>query len=135
MKKLPTKLQWAIDKSNEWAELDFVRCYPVSEPAWIPLMERLVNEIASWNKINPACKVTIEEAKSKWGYLTIYLGYHNPNYRNPHNGIPDHIIELKNEICSQSIKICRICFGEKIETVIESRLTWRCLEHYNERNA
>ena len=56
-------------------------------------------------------------------------------YLEPVNGngvahVPDSIRDAVNAVAKEGIKICKLCGKRKIQTVVESRLQWRCLDHW-----
>ena len=68
------------------------------------------------------------QIKEKFGHLTVYL--------EPVNGsgvieTPDSIRDEIKDMAAKANRICRICGAQKVETVHESRVQYRCLEHYD----
>ena len=71
--------------------------------------------------------------KEKFGSFITYL---EPMPVFPATGdsgakVPNHMQDAVNAIANKGIKICRICGATKIQTVIETRLQWRCLDHWD----
>ena len=67
------------------------------------------------------------QIKEKFGHLTVYL--------EPVNGsgvveTPDEIRKEINKLAKEANRICRVCGAQKVETVHESRVQYRCLDHY-----
>ena len=71
----------------------------------------------------------IFQMKEKFGSFVVYL--------EPANGegvinVPESIRNAVNDIANEGIKLCRVCGERKIQTVVESRLQWRCLDHWDQ---
>ena len=103
---------------------------PCTVPAWEPLINEIIELVEEWNDTEPPKHaLRIFQMKEKFGMFVVYL--------EPVNGdgvvnVPDSIRNAVNAIANEGIKICRKCGERKIQTVIESRLQWRCLDHWDD---
>ena len=105
---------------------------PCLVPAWEHLIDQIIKLVEDWNESeaeNHALRIF--QMKEKFGMLVCYL--------EPANGtgvanVPDSIRNAVNDIAREGIKICRVCGERKVQTVIESRLQWRCLDHWNQNS-
>ena len=101
---------------------------PCIVPAWEPLIDEIIELVEEWNNTEPENHaLRIFQMKEKFGSFVVYL--------EPVNGtgaanVPDSIRNAVNTIANEGIKICRKCGARKIQTVVESRLQWRCLDHW-----
>lgn len=107
--------------------------YPPSAiPAWEPLIDEIVELVEEWNNTEPEDQaIRIFQMKEKFGMFVVYL--------EPVNGtgianVPDSIRDAVNGIANEGIKICRVCGERKVQTVVDSRLQWRCLDHWDQRS-
>ena len=66
--------------------------------------------------------------KEKFGQFVVYL---EPFNGNGEGEVPDSIRNAVNSIANEGIKLCRVCGERKVQTVVESRLQWRCLDHWD----
>ena len=66
--------------------------------------------------------------KEKFGMFVVYL---EPVNGNGVVNVPDSIRDAVNAIANEGIKICRVCGERKVQTVVDSRLQWRCLDHWD----
>ena len=102
---------------------------PCVVPAWEGIINKMIERIEQWNDDNPENHhLRFFQVKEKFGQLTVYL--------EPVNGTgvvetPDVIREEIKELSKKANRICRICGVQKVETVHESRVQYRCLEHYD----
>ena len=101
---------------------------PCIVPAWEPLIDEIIELVEEWNDNEPEKdRLRIFQMKEKFGMFVVYI--------EPANGdgvvnVPDSIRNAVNDIANEGIKICRKCGERKIQTVVESRLQWRCLDHW-----
>jgi len=106
---------------------------PCMVPAWEPLIDEIVELVEEWNETEPDNRaLKIFQMKEKFGMFVVYL--------EPVDGtgiakVPDSIRDAVNSIANNGIKICRTCGERKVQTVIESRLQWRCLDHWDKRDS
>ena len=105
---------------------------PCIVPAWEPLIDEIIELVEEWNDTEPENHaLRIFQMKEKFGMFVVYL--------EPVNGsgvamVPESIRNAVNDIANEGIKLCRVCGERKIQTVVESRLQWRRLDHWdNER--
>ena len=105
---------------------------PCLVPAWEPLIDEIIELVEEWNDhCDKGHQLRIFQMKEKFGMFVVYL--------EPVNGdgvvnVPDSIRNAVNDIANEGIKICRVCGERKVQTVIDSRLQWRCLDHWEERD-
>jgi len=105
---------------------------PCMVPAWEPLIDEIVELVEEWNETEPENNaLRIFQMKEKFGMFVVYL--------EPVNGkgvasVPDSIRNAVNDIANEGIKTCRKCGERKIQTVVESRLQWKCLDHWDDEN-
>ena len=109
---------------------DLFHYSPCVVPAWEPLIDEIIELVEEWNQNEPENHaLRIFQMKEKFGMFVVYL--------EPMNGegvamVPESIKKAVNAIANEGIKICRKCGKRKIETVVESRLQWRCMEHWDQ---
>ena len=101
---------------------------PCVVPAWEGIIYKMIEHIEQWNNENAEDhQLKFFQIKEKFGHLTVYL--------EPVNGsgvveTPIEIRDIINAMAKEANMICRICGKEKAETVHESRVQYRCLDHY-----
>ena len=109
---------------------DLFHYMPCLVPAWEPLIDEIIELVEEWNdNCDKGHQLRIFQMKEKFGSFVVYL--------EPVNGdgvinVPDSIRNAVNNIANEGIKLCRICGERKIQTVVESRLQWRCLDHWDQ---
>lgn len=109
---------------------DLFHYSPCIVPAWEPLIDEIIELVEEWNDTEPESRaLRIFQMKEKFGMFVVYL--------EPVNGsgianVPDSIRNAVNDIANEGIKICRVCGERKVQTVIESRLQWRCMDHWDQ---
>tara|TARA_B100000989_G_scaffold276921_1_gene237505 strand:+ start:384 stop:809 length:426 start_codon:yes stop_codon:yes gene_type:complete len=114
------------------AKEDLFRYPPCIVPAWESIIDEMIELVEEWNaKSVPRAHLRFFQIKEKFGHLTVYL--------EPIDGTgvvetPDGIRKKINAMAREAVKICRVCGRQKVETVHESRVQWRCLEHYQNDN-
>ena len=101
---------------------------PCIVPAWEGIIYEMIDAVEEWNEDNPDDKVKFFQIKEKFGHLTVYL--------EPLSGegvvkSPSDIRDKVSAMAQKAHLICRICGGQKVETVHESRVQYRCLKHYD----
>ena len=104
---------------------------PCIIPAWENLIDEMIHVVEQWNEKNPEKRVKFFQVKEKFGCLVAYLETDYPNESGENIDL-----QLRNKIsliANKGIKICKLCGKEKIETVVESRLVFKCLDHWNHR--
>ena len=99
---------------------------PCIIPAWEPLIDEMVELVEEWNE-NEDVKLRFFQIKEKFGSMVAYL---EPVDKSGVVNTPRHMQDAINSIANEGIKICRLCGERKIQTVVESRLQWRCLDHW-----
>jgi len=112
---------------------ELFRYPPCMVPAWEPLIDEIVELVEEWNETEPENHaLRIFQMKEKFGVFVVYL---EPVNGNGVASVPDSIRNAVNDIANEGIKICRECGERKIQTVVESRLQWRCLDHWDKRDS
>ena len=102
---------------------------PCTVPAWEHLIDEIIELVEEYNGAcdNAMDHLRIFQMKEKFGMLTVYL---EPVDGKGVVNVPLHIRNAVNSIANEGHKICRICGERKIQTVVESRLQWKCLDHW-----
>jgi hypothetical protein len=112
--------KWCHDKK------DLFHYPPCIVPAWEPLIDEMVELLEEWND-HEDNKMRFFQIKEKFGMLVAYI--------QPVDGAvvntPKHLQDAINTIANEGHKICRVCHERKVQTVVESRLQWRCLDHWD----
>ena len=131
-----TELQRNFDQTiarmkEKYLEKEYLFHYmPCLVPAWEHLIDEIIELVEEWNdNCDKGHQLRIFQMKEKFGSFVVYL--------EPVNGdgvinVPDSIRNAVNNIANEGIKLCRICGERKIQTVVESRLQWRCLDHWDQ---
>ena len=105
---------------------------PCIVPAWEPLIDEIIELVEEWNDTEPENHgLRIFQMKEKFGMFVVYL---EPINGNGVANVPDSIRDAVNSIANEGIKICRVCGERKVQTVVESRLQWRCLDHWDDEH-
>ena len=105
---------------------------PCLVPAWEPLIDEIIELVEEWNREEPkALGLRIFQLKEKFGMLVCYL---EPVNGNGVANVPESMRDAVNAIANEGIKICRMCGERKVQTVIDSRLQWRCLDHWDDES-
>ena len=103
---------------------------PCLVPAWEPLIDEIIELVEEWNETEPENHaLRIFQMKEKFGMFVVYL---EPVNGNGVVNVPDSIRDAVNDIANEGIKICRVCGERKVQTVVDSRLQWRCLDHWDQ---
>lgn len=107
---------------------DLFHYLPCTVPAWEPYIYEIIELVEEWNEnCYRGHDLRIFQMKEKFGLLVVYL--------EPMNGdgvvnVPDSIRQQVRKITNRANKICKKCGAQKVETVHESRIQYRCLENY-----
>tara|TARA_Y100001938_G_C8058008_1_gene415587 strand:- start:494 stop:892 length:399 start_codon:yes stop_codon:yes gene_type:complete len=116
--------------NTRWADKADLFYYPPCDvPAWYPLVDEMIELIEEWNE-HEEQKMRFFQIKEKFGTLVAYI-------QPVGDGVvdtPRHLQDAINKIANEGIKICRKCGERKVQTVIESRLQWRCLDHWDDES-
>ena len=104
---------------------------PCIIPAWEPLIDEMIELVEQHNQMKPNDTVRFFQVKEKFGVLTVYLEWLDAGKRASDNPIDEELYEKIKVISGRGHKICRLCGRDKVETVHESRVDWRCMEHYD----
>ena len=108
---------------------DLFHYSPCAVPAWEPLIDEIIELVEEWNKTEPENHaLRIFQMKEKFGMFVVYL---EPVNGNGVANVPDSIRDAVNAIANEGIKICQVCGERKVQTVVDSRLQWRCLDHWD----
>lgn len=114
------------------AKEDLFHYLPCIVPAWEPLIDEIIELVEEWNSdCAENHKLRIFQMKEKFGQFVVYLEPYNGNGEGE---VPDSIRNAVNSIANEGIKICRVCGERKVQTVVESRLQWRCLDHWDQNS-
>lgn len=105
---------------------------PCIIPAWEPLIDEMIEVVEQYNQMNPSDTVRFFQVKEKFGTLTVYLEWLDEGKRSSDCPIDEELYEKINVISSRGHKICRLCGKNKIETVVNSRIVYRCFQHWNQ---
>jgi hypothetical protein len=119
-----------IMSSTRWADKAHLFYYPpCNVPAWYPLIDEMIELVEEFNEHSP-WRIRFFQIKEKFGMLVAYIEPLPEDNREGDNQIPIHMQTMIDSIANEGHKICRICHERKVETVVESRLQWRCLDHW-----
>jgi hypothetical protein len=119
---------------SRWTDKDHLFYYPPCDvPAWDSLIDEMIELVEEYNSDKNNMPLRFFQIKEKFGQLVVYLEV-VPN-DSTYDNVPRHMEDMINRIANEGHKICRICHERKVETVIESRLQWRCLDHWKDRRA
>lgn len=114
------------------AKDDLFHYPPCIVPAWEPLIDEIIELVEEWNSdCAENHKLRIFQMKEKFGQFVVYL---EPQNGNDELVVPDSIRNAVNDIANEGIKICRVCGERKVQTVVESRLQLRCLDHWDQNS-
>lgn len=103
---------------------------PCIVPAWEGLIDEMIALVEQYNCKNEY-SIRFFQIKEKFGMLTVYLEWGDQMDRSADKVIPQDLNAKIQKIASMGHKICRICGKTKVETVHESRVQWRCMDHYD----
>lgn len=131
MTELQNNFKTTVDRMHQqFSEKSHLFHYPPClVPAWEGIINEMIERVERWNEENPENHhLRFFQMKEKFGHLTVYL--------EPVNGsgvveTPECIRKEINELAKKANRICRICGEQKVETVHESRVQYRCLKHYH----
>jgi len=119
-----------IIADSRWADKDHLFYYPPCDvPAWDPLIDEMVELVEEWNE-HEKNKLRFFQIKEKFGRLTVYL-----ESLSDLTEVPTSINDAVQSIANEAHKICKLCRERKVETVVESLIQWRCLDHWEDRRA
>ena len=108
---------------------DLFHYNPCLVPAWEPLIDEIIELVEEWNETEPENHaLRIFQMKEKFGMFVVYL---EPVNGNGVVNVPDSLRDAVNAIANEGIKLCRVCGERKVQTVVNSRLQWRCLDHWD----
>ena len=105
---------------------ELFRCPPCIVQAWEHLIDEMIESIEEWNE-SEENKLRFFMITEKHGSLLAYLESENGDAR---DHVPVHMRNAINSIANEGIKTCILCGNRKVQTVIESKLRWRCLDHW-----
>jgi len=132
-----TELQQSFDTiikrmQRKYSEKEELFHYPPCiVPAWESHIDEVIELVENWNE---GCnkeedKMGIFQIKEKFGTLVVYL---EPRDMSGVANTPDYLREQIKNITERANKTCKKCGAQKVETVHESRIQYRCLENYCE---
>ena len=101
---------------------------PCTVPAWEGIIYDMIDQVEAWNVNNPFNQVRFFQIKEKFGHLTVYL---EPTGGEGVVNTPKEIHDKVRTTAKKAMMICRTCGEQKVETVHESRVQYRCLKHYH----
>ena len=104
---------------------------PCIIPAWEGLIDEMIKLVEEYNMKNEY-NIRFFQIKEKFGVLTAYLEWSDPEPRSGDKEIPEDLNRKIQAIAAKGHKICRTCGKQKVETVHESRIDWRCMDHYDQ---
>lgn len=117
-------------KEKYLSKEDLFHYMPCLVPAWEHLIDEIIELVEEWNENEPENhRLRIFQMKEKFGNFVVYL---EPLNGNGVIEVPDSIRNAVNDIAAEGIKLCRVCGERKVQTVVESRLQWRCLDHWDQ---
>ena len=120
----------AFRMKQKYAEKAYLFHYPPCiVPAWEEIIDSIISTVEDWNATNEKEQsVGIFQMKEKFGQLTVYL---EPTDASGVVNTPEEVRIKVRSLAKEAQKICRACGKQKVETVHESRIQYRCLDHYN----
>jgi len=115
---------------SRWVDKAHLFYYPpCNVAAWYSLIDEMVELVEEWNE-HEKNKLRFFQIKEKFGRLTVYLESLSDLAE-----VPTSINDAVQRIANEAHKICKLCGDRKVETVIESKIQWRCLDHWENRRA
>ena len=113
--------------NSRWADKADLFFYPpCNVPVWYPLIDEMIELLEEWNATEEN-KMRFFQIKEKFGMLVVYI---QPVDESGVVNAPRHLQDAMNDIANEAHKICRVCGQRKVQTVVDSRLQWRCLDHW-----
>ena len=108
---------------------------PCIVPAWEPYIDDMVELIEEWNETEEKNRhLRFFQIKQKFGQLVVYLEWKSAECNSSiDKNIPDHIQNAIHDIASNGYKTCLLCGEKKVQTVVNSRLQWKCLDHWENK--
>ena len=104
----------------------FKNCISISCPiGWLTYLDDIVSSIEAYNLKNKDKLTKISQVKIKYGRLTVYL------FRTPGPLSNDLLLNV-DDIVNKASDSCYICGRELIESVENSKIVWKCLDHYED---
>ena len=130
MTELQSNFKTIIERMQRtFAEQEHLFHYPpCAVPAWEGIINEMIDAVEEWNADNPRDQVKFFQVKEKFGHLTVYLEPLSGE------GVVRSPADIRDKVADMAQKaqyICRICGEQKVETVHESRVQYRCLKHYH----
>ena len=119
--------KYSIEKSHLFSYT------PCIVPAWEQLIDQMIELVEQWNSKNEY-SIRFFQVKEKFGNLVVHLEWYDAGPRSANKEIPHGLNTEIQKIATKGHKICRICGKDKIETVADSRIVLKCLDHWNEKN-
>ena len=105
----------------------FENCIEISCPSgWIRYLDEVVDFIHNLNE-EKKIDIRIGQVKMKWNRLTIYpevLTDTSQRFLQP-------VDKIISELSEEAANSCITCGRKLVESVYDSRLVWKCLNHYD----
>ena len=116
----------AYDKYNNHPL--FKGCITISCPiGWLSYLDNIVSNIEAYNLKNPHQKTTISQVKTKFGRLTVYISRESDH---SDGFVSQELLKSIDLLINKASDSCCICGKELTETVENSNLVWKCMDHY-----
>ena len=117
--------------NSRWADKSHLFYYPPCDvPAWYPLIDEMIELLEEFNEHSP-WRARFFQIKEKFGQMVVFIEPMPEDNTEGDCVIPHHIDTMVQNIAHEAHKICKVCHERKVQTVIESRLQWRCLDHWD----
>ena len=110
----------------------FKNCISIDCPkGWQEVIEEIIQFLEYSNR-RIDFKILITQVKTKFGLLVVYL---EPElFSSGDNKSYEQFSEIAQKvdgIANKSFRMCKICGKNLVKTVVDSKITIRCLEHFN----
>tara|TARA_B100000700_G_scaffold307347_1_gene383687 strand:- start:1106 stop:1528 length:423 start_codon:yes stop_codon:yes gene_type:complete len=126
---------WMIDKEIKKKYENhhlFKNCISISFPkGWNAVVEEIVQFLEYSNR-RIDFKILVTQIKTKFGLMVVYL---EPELSESGDAKSyeqfSQIAQKVDEIANKSFRMCKICGKNLVKTVVDSKITVRCLEHFD----
>tara|TARA_B100000700_G_scaffold329624_1_gene452026 strand:- start:1781 stop:2191 length:411 start_codon:yes stop_codon:yes gene_type:complete len=134
------------EKYRKYYSNNFIH-YPVCPiPGWELLIDTIIEKVIKFNQTRKEENQTVKifQIKQKFSRLVVYLETAKTTNKTPtierfnSELWEEPIKELDQEIqkiASKGYITCKICGKEKVQTVDNSRIKFKCLNHWNDRRS
>ena len=116
---------------RKYAKNPILRDLPPPFPGWENLLDSMLAELNEYMQEEDV-ELEIVQCKVKWGLLRVYVEWRDSFCMDL---IPEPINKIIRKYEDLSKEICKICGSTKQETVIESKITYECMQHYGDRRS